>query len=221
MNLCFVKTTKTAGTSVEVALQYALFGVEPSHDQEWQIYREGFCTPRGDFRSTKLLRNVSMVPLAIRHGLDPFRTLTLRNHSAPTKIMYAITTKRFESLTKVVPVRNPYDLVVSSYFYTFRDKPNPPPFPIWVQSKKRSKVNDEIVPHFNSSWKVIRFETLEEDVRLTLDSLGLSLRSSIPSLKSGYRPAHARNYRHLYDSSSRAAVESLFSDWFQAFSYEW
>lgn len=221
LKFCFVKTTKTAGTSVEVALQQALFGTEPSHHQNWQIYRDGFVTPRGDFRSSKLRENASIVPLAMRQGLNPFRTLKLRNHSAPSKIMWAISEEQFESLTKVVPVRNPFDLVVSSYYYTFRETPDPPPFSIWVCSKKRSKVNDEIVPLFNSSWKAIRYENLVEDFRFVLDHFDLSYRSSIPELKSGYRPAHARNYRHMYDSSSRNAVEHLFADWFQAFSYEW
>lgn len=218
--LLFVKTAKTAGTSLEVFLQGKLFDVEASHSQEWQVYRDGFVTPRLSSSTIPAKSLPSMLRLAARWRFNPIRARHLRNHSTPAEISVAFGEPTFAGLTKVTSVRNPFDLMVSAFFFATRGKPAPPPFSEWVLTRERPGVNSEIVRSLDKSWRVIRFEYLREDLDLLCRELNITGGGGIPRLKANYRPEEARDYRHLYDSKSKAYVEHLYGDWLTTFSYE-
>jgi hypothetical protein len=76
------------------------------------------------------------------------------------------------------------------------------------------------VSSLDNSWRLIRFENLEEDIDLVCRELNVNVDRGIPRLKSEYRPEDTLDYRDLYDSKSKAHVEAIYADWFQTFSYK-
>lgn len=218
--LVFVKTFKTAGTTLEVFLQRELFHIEPSHSQQWQVYRDGFVTPRLSSATIPAKSLPPMLRLAARWRFNPIHAMRFRNHSTPSEISVAIGESKFSDMTKVTSVRNPYDLMVSAFFFQTRGNPTPPKFSEWVLTRERPAVNREIVRSLDESWRVIRFEYLSEDLDFLCRELNIKLERGIPRLKAIPRPGEAQNYRNLYDSKSMAYVEHLYADWITTFGYE-
>jgi hypothetical protein len=227
--IIFVKTKKTAGTSLEEALGLTAFEGEPVHSGKLKIYRDGFVAALGvaSYPSRSLLlrlRSGGWAPrfaLTLRHRLNLSSLRNLRDHSTPEQIQRCVGKSRFAAYTKVTSVRNPFDLMVSAYFYSTREMLNPPNFPDWVAKQRRQRINASIVPSIDESWRIIRFENLEEDLSTVLAEFGLELDGPIPNLKSEFRPQDKRNYRDLYDLKSKLHVEELWADWFEIFNYKW
>ena len=224
----FVKTYKTAGTSVEAVLQSALFKVAPDHVQGWKFYADGFVTPRFDGLNTPASQKTSsrdkllLAKMALLHRVNPNKLKKLRNHSTSLQISNAIGEARFARFHKVLPVRNPYDLLVSSYFWAKHRGKDVPNFEDWVMGQKTmAKANAAIPRALDESWKVIRFEQLQEDLRVVFSELGLGDLEEMPFFKKTNQTGVARDYRTMYSAPSRKHVELIYANWFEAFGYEW
>lgn len=219
----FLKTQKTAGTSVELALS-ALCGpndvLTPLSPEEEQL-RLGSTAP-----------NV-VVPTNYRPWWSRITELTrivqARGASKyvshmPAKVVRArMDPDHFDRFRKVTIVRNPWDREVSLYFWHVRNMASPPAFSDFVRRRRQNaerktfkiySIDGAIV-----ATDVLRYESLEEDYANFVRSLGVDDVPPLPRAKSTHRPSYARNYQAMYDSISRERVAKLYTREIDAFQY--
>lgn len=222
----FTKTSKTAGTSVEV-------------------YFEPYCLPRGEweFRHARPEYDSSTGIIGYRGpGLDLNR-VRWWNHMPAQHIRSRVGADVWDRYFKFTVVRNPFDKVVSAFHY-FRGKrgtngirtrvedlmyrlrwPNEEErdrnrFKAWVRrgrlpiDRDRYLIDGDIcVDYF------IRFERLEDGIRHVCDSVGIPFEPDrIPRLKMGARDG---NFRSYYDLETAERVAHAYRFEMDFFGYEW
>lgn len=204
--LIFLKTRKTAGTSIEIALS-AICGprdiITPimAADEELRA------------RSGRGPQNYEAPPLP--------RAAT--NHAPARKARAIVGEDVWHSYTKITVERNPWDQVVSSYYWMARTMADPPSFEVFVRRPRVAKLADTNARIYRIKGAmvadtVLRFESLADDVFALWRDLGLPGDPILPHAKSGVRPAGS--YRDHYGEESRDLVAGLFSDSVRDFGYE-
>ena len=239
----FVKTSKTASTSSEAFLQRAIWGTDVTPVQGWQVQKNGFCTPRGHFteaqnqgaaRHFQLPWNkrigaeeglsISKELSIVINGNFPWSTLRrirkLRSHSGREAIVHVLGEEFWIKALKIINIRNPFDRLVSEYFYKFRnvEEVMRPSFEDFVQTKQHDNlraygIDENGLVHF------IRYENLAEDLDTAVHLMGLSPPTGIPTFKSNIRPQDRRDYRVMFSEISRAHVEKVYKATLDQFSY--
>jgi hypothetical protein len=113
-------------------------------------------------------------------------------------------------------------LVVSHYIFTRKTVENEQPckqkFLQFVRTMSRRGVNAELGGGSDDSWRYIRHERLEEDLRSVCSALSLPM-VAIPNHKVGGPKTPRPHYRAFYDAESRALVEENWKDWLKKFDY--
>lgn len=214
----FIKSRKTAGTSVEAALSTHCSGAD-------------VVTPLGDY-SVNRAANGQWVHQSMNAG--PFQ-----QHDVAGTIRDRVDQKVWDTYFKFSITRNPWDRVVS--LFTWRTRNNPAfkpqkrfyhhlglPFDEFRENRKLFArfvrgdwdTNDEfyLIDGKLCVDFVIRYERLEEDLGTVCERLGLP-RLSLPRLKSGMRTAQ-RPYQDYYDSTSKDIVAARHSNDCRLFGYE-
>lgn len=215
----FLKTRKTAGTSIEMALRPHLGPEDISTAflaQEEAAYQGPgpqnnlFPQPRPRLRT---------LADYLRHA---FRGPDLINeHANAATVRSLVGEEVWFSYFKFCFERNPWDRQVSFYYFSTKRKGLEISFQDFVRSKKvRVKnwqiytIDDRIVADC-----VFRYETLNEDMTTLWRRLSLPGRPELPWAKSDTRPK-GEGYRTLYDSETRDIVGSLYRKEIDAFGYE-
>jgi hypothetical protein len=209
----FLKTKKTAGTSIELALSQ-LCGpddVIPPITESDEALRVAGSEPRnwrvhGWWQSPRPLHRrcwFKVVP----------EDYGFYNH-IPAKQARALLNdgKIWNSYFKFAFERNPWDRQVSAYHFRYRRKKTPPPFAEFLGDVKRARLNNYEIYSLDGAPCVDflgRFETLEEDFRRALDEIGVKFDKPLPRAKSGVR-RDSRHYRDYYDEYTRNMV----GDWY-------
>lgn len=209
----FLKTKKTAGTSVELALT-------------------GLCGPRD------IITPLTETDEALRQGCrgaqnwrlhgwwDSARPLLKRrwfkftaadygfyNHMPACEARALIGDKAWNSYFKFAFDRNPWDRQVSFYHHRYRDEKAPPPFSTFMRKDHHARIDNYDIYAIGGDVAVDfigRFETLEEDLKTALRQVGLCLGSELPRAKGTFRRS-SLPYRDYYDDDTRALV----SDWYR------
>lgn len=201
----FLKTRKTAGTSVEIALS-AVCGprdiITPITAEDEELRAE---TGRGP-------QNHKSPPLA----------LPATNHSSARKVRTIVGEQVWADYTKVTIERNPWDQVVSSYYWAARTKSDAPTFDVFVRRPRVAKLADTNARIYRIAGelvadRVLRFESLADDLAQLWGDLGLPGEPDLPHAKSGVRPVIA--HQDLYDDESRDLVAALFAASIRDFGY--
>ena len=198
--LIYLKTVKTAGTSVEVLLQQYLFPDVPATHAF-----EGFAGQSG-IVGTRLTTN----------GFPFF------NHMTAEQLKVLVGEQIFKEYLRVACIRNPYDKMVSWFWFTMparlRRLLRHMPFLItktffasWLNRdfpEPDSGIflnNDEVQVDI-----FLRYEDLANDVRELFDRIGLpSEEVRIPNLKSEYR-VKPQSWQKYYN---RKAAELVYSNY--------
>ncbi len=143
-------------------------------------------------------------------------------HATAAEIREKMGGSLFDSYYKFVFVRNPFDFLVSLYFYISQDKNHRDHgmvlkmsflvFLRWYTVNNPSHQVDFIVePHTNKMLVdyIGRFETLEKDITFIQERLGLEVRKGVqhknPSLK-----RKSKNYKDYYNDEAKNLVENYF-----------
>ncbi len=211
----FVKTRKTAGTSIEVLLARAL---EPG----------AVVTPIETPVDGHAPRNFERPPRTIASARSRFTVAGRRdlardrwffNHMPASLIRDRLGPKVWRSYFKFAFERDPWDKTVSWYFYRTRNLAERPSFAEFVTEWRlpsdwpKYTIDDELAVDF-----VGRFEHLDADLQHALDQIGLTTVGALPQEKSGLRPSAARA-AVLHDAATTSRVAEVFHHEIATFGY--
>ncbi len=203
----FLKTRKTAGTSIELALARVcgpddtITPLNP--DDEAQRAADGIRGPQ-HFEAPPLQRKAY-------------------NHMPARLARRAVGRQVWEDYFTFAVERNPWDAVVSAYFWTHRDRADPPAFDTWVQGPQVEKlaknaqvyrIRGEIVVD-----RVCRYEDLDEEMARIWQELELPEAPALPRAKGHARPARSP-YREMYTTASRRRVAEAFAETIETLGYD-
>lgn len=178
----FIKTRKTAGTSLEVRLSQVAGA-------------DAVVTPIVPPETGHEARN---------HGGGFY------NHMPAVEVRALVGDETWKSSFKFAFERNPWDKVVSVYWFRYRKFEARPAFEEFIeQDGLRSdfelySVDGELAVDFLG-----RYEELEQDLASVGERIGITLAGMLPKAKSGYRE-EGRHYRDYYSERTRRLVEAMF-----------
>ena len=209
----FLKTKKTADTSIELALT-KLCGeddiitpltaidearrVDERGAQNWK--RHGWWNSPRPFWKRRLLK-FTAADYGFYNHMTADAARTLLNDD-----------EMWRSYFKFAFDRNPWDRQVSFYQHRYRKEPSPPPFPDFIHGDKRARINNYEIYSLAGDVAVDfvgRYENLEADLKHALAQVGLKLDAALPRAKGTFRK-DKRPYREFYDNDTRDIV----GDWY-------
>lgn len=202
----FLKSYKTAGTSVEIFFeQYCKPSLKESHFSEEIITKDyiiGF-------------RRESTQPVRLPKFFDHIPAYSLKENIG----------KKFDDYFKFSVIRNPFDMVVSSYFwsYNFYSNKITISFERYIETMievfaKKTKdilyINNQLIVN-----DLIRFENLTNDLERIRKKINLpkSIRK-LQRYKSSNRPDNF-DYKLCYNKKTKKLVEKYFEYYLNDFNY--
>ncbi len=201
----FLKTRKTAGTSVEIALSKVcgpgdvITRISPE-DEELRA-RAGGRGPQ-NFESPPLPRQAF-------------------NHMSARLARDVVGVQAWRAYYTFAIERNPWDAVVSLYYWKYKDLPELPDFDHYVaQEWIEQLANNRRMYRIRGKLavdRVLRYERLADELDEVWAHLGLPGAPDLPRAKANARPAG--DYRDLYTDASRERVGIVFADAIEAFDY--
>lgn len=216
----FVKTRKTAGTSIEIALsQFCGDGdiITPITEEDERKRRElGFRGPQ-NYR----LPLSAHKPSDWRRLLWNRKTRQFYNHASAHYIRANIEEAIWQGYFKFCFERDPFDKAISRYYWSTQEpRPAIADYLNAAPTKLLSNwdiytINDHVAVDF-----VGRYETLTEDLAKITDRIGLPEALSLPKAKGGYRE-NRQHYSQALNEEARARVEVVCAKEIVAFAYHW
>lgn len=211
----YTKTLKTAGTSVE-------------------SYFERFCMPNDEWTESHA-RNayVSESGIVGFRGDNMPANCRWWNHMPAALIKDRVGKEIWENYFKFCVVRNPYDKVVSA-FYFFRRMSNAAlaesndldreraQFEHWLLHMRQIPIDRDkyLIDGEFCLDEVVRYETLAADLERICDRLRVSWEpAALPTFKSGIRPNYAKAV-DLYTDISRKIVKNAYAFELDFFKYD-
>jgi hypothetical protein len=201
----FLKTRKTAGTSVEIALSKVcgpddiITRISPE-DEELR-HSAGGRAPQ-NFEAPPLPRQAF-------------------NHMSARLARDVVGAEAWRGYFTFAIERNPWDAVVSLYYWKYKDLPELPDFEQYVgeewieqlaNNRRMYRIRGKLAVD-----RVLRYERLAEELDEVWALLGLPGSPDLPRAQGNARPAG--HYRELYTDASRARVADVFADAIEAFDY--
>lgn len=177
-NVLFIKPIKVAGTSFEISLsQYAQAGdiITPISENDEDIRQSlGF---RGPQNYLKKISDYSLRD-AYQAVRSKRRLISFFNHMSATELRQRLGAERFDRAAKISIVRNPFDTLVSVYYYVTSTLNERPDFAEWALQNPRYIARN--LDHYFVDGEfildhVIRYEALLEDC--------LEIEAKIPGLQ--------------------------------------
>ena len=214
----FIKSEKTAGTSVEAALSK-------------HCSNEDMVTPLGDYWFNRDERGEWIHSAMNAEGFF--------QHDSAADVMRKVSPKIWNEYFKFSITRNPWDRVVSDYSWQARNRPEMKPVKRWhhrlgVPFDEFRETTALFRRFVAGDWKtndrfyvkdgmlcvdfVIRFERLGDDLAEVCRRVGLPV-LVLPRLKSGLRQG-AHPYVEYYDEPSKAIVAKRHHNDIRLFGYE-
>ena len=215
----FLKTRKTAGTSIEIALsKYCGDGdvISPIRGRDEGIRRErGYPGPRNHAAPLLLYDWEDLKRLARRRK---------RKRLAHANARFA---RRFvgnaiwSSYFKFCFERNPFDKAISRYYW--RTLQPRPPIADFLATRSRHHLSDWETYTLDGRIAVDfigRYERLESDLAAITERLGLPEPLDLPRAKADTR-SNREHYSRVLDPRARALVENVCAREIEAFGYHW
>lgn len=222
----FIKTSKTASTSIELALEPLCGPEDVVTTQQKRPWRVNPWPDEQQYRP----RNYRGIFIPRFNPHQPWRQLRkdLRdlgwrrkyyNHMSAFEIRARAGRKIFDSYFKFCFERNPWDKAVSVFFWE-KDRLNvPQDFETFVQVRRLPSRFDLYTIGGKLAVDLVgQFETLEADLRRALQHVGIKEPPSLPRAKSAFRPRD-RDYRDYYTETSRRVVAKKFEREIEMFGY--
>ncbi len=206
----FIKTSKTAGTSVEA-------------------FFEKHCFPKGEWQLSHS-RDQYIGETGLVGGREKGKHDILHSHMPAKGIKELVSDEQWASYFKFSIVRNPFDRLVSRFFFNMKNQgvyvsqltlPElKKAFDALVRKQHYPilgalSLNNEIVTDFT-----IRYENLHDDLKLVCEKLGVTYsETELPSFKSGIRDNRV-TLQDLYTTELIAYVEAQYKTEIKTFGYQ-
>lgn len=215
----FLKTRKTAGTSIEMALRPLLAAediVTPLLPEEEAAY--GGPPPQNDLIGPG---PPSLKAWSRRITRGEPNLLRYSDHSPAPFVRRHVGGEAWSAYFKLAVERNPWDRQVSFYFFAKKRKGFTLSFAEFLRTPKCRVKNWPIytIDDRVAVDRVVRYERLEEDLASIWTTIGLTGVPPLPRAKGGFRPAD-RPYREFYDTATRRIVADMYAKEIEAFGYE-
>jgi len=214
--IIFLKSRKTAGSSIELALSaFARDGdviapIDGGSGDDIERARRGYAEPQ-NYR--KGLVELLWTPTYrdLRDLIKGKPLLKFHNHCAARRARRHLTRNVWQRYLKVSVVRNPWDYMVSSYYWGNRNAPELPDFERWCLDNRRLITRNRRQYFIGRQCVVdrfLRFERLQHDLQaLENERSGLTGLTDIfasTSAKKGIRPKTGPSVAELFDAAPRA-----------------
>ncbi|MEC9368362.1 MAG: sulfotransferase family 2 domain-containing protein [Pseudomonadota bacterium] len=211
----YIKTYKTASTSIEAALS-AVCGP----DDVITPASEELMKTRGGREAQNYRLDHPMVPkrpllrrLLGRPERAYHESVGYYEHMPAWRVRNYVGEEVWSSYYKFSFERNPWERQVSWFFFKTKSKRNRPEFTAFLQDRKRAYVDnfdlyaigEDVCLDF-----VGRYENLAEDFNKAMQVIGLDDKVSLPVTNASPRQGNA-DYRELYDDAARERV----ADWYR------
>lgn len=211
--LIFLKTRKTAGTSVEIALSDLLGPADVitalnADDEELRRARGG----RGPQNDRLPLRAYGAKKAAKRILGQGNRAY---NHMPASEVRRMVGARTWNEYFKFSIERNPWDAIVSQYHWRHRSIPREawPTLAEYLASRPARLLAHNIDIYSLHGTPAVdrlcRFESLEDDLDRVRQALGLPVPFVLPRAKGQSRTDH-RPYRDFYTDADRDRVAHMF-----------
>jgi hypothetical protein len=210
----FIKTFKTASTSIEVFLSNhcadgdILTTITPFVEPHKARNYAGFFNPVSDllyFHSRGLL-SINNIKLVMKHWL---RRQKFYNHLPASLVKQRISNEIWNDYYKFCVVRNPWDLTLSHYYYRYQGKIT---FDEYIR-KGNFRNNYHMYTDLNGHPildKVIKYEVLEDSLGKVFGYLGIPFDGTLDvKAKSGSREDR-RPYQEIYSNEQKIIIEEVF-----------
>lgn len=217
----FIKTEKTAGTSVEIGLTKFLGAedvITPISPEDEKLRADlGYRGPQNHF-----------VPFGKYTGGDWARMLRHRkrlafyNHVPAQFIRQYLGEERWKSYYKFTFERNPWDKAVSLYFWEHQAPPRPT-ISEFIESGGLHRIRGFELYAINGQIavdRVCKYERLDDELGEIASQLGLPEKPSLVRAKSTQR-TDKRSYRDVLNGQDRDQIAKVFAREIAYFGYEW
>jgi len=217
----FVKTRKTAGTSVELAMrglcgsQDIITPVTPTDER--LAHSLGVGPPQNHVVPLMEMR-LSHVARWVRRRRRPYR---FWNHMPATRARDILGSDLWDSYFTFTIERDPWDKAVSRYFWHKHvARVDPPPFSQWLQ-----KCPEYLLSSFDLYSdgaevivdRVLRFESLQADLARVWTQLGVAA-PELPRAKASHRP-RGLDWRSMFTDADVDRVREVCQREISAFGY--
>lgn len=213
----FLKTVKTAGTSVEMCL-------EPACTKSHRPVRE---------KTRTRISAEGIIGARMSRQMHPkwlFRRVNRwRNHMPAAEVCEALGRDMFEGYTKVTAVRNPFTRCVSLFHYRNPEVARDGADFAATRRKFRNYIlnarwpGDVNITHLDGRYiidRAVRFEHLSEDINATAAALGVPQQGPhIPRTKVNAAARKGHSAAEYYDTDTIAKVRSKMAWVFDNFDY--
>lgn len=209
----FIKTNKTAGTSIEVALSKFCGSkdiITPINEEDEAIRQGlGYRGPQNytDADGSILFYN----HISAKHVRDIIKTHNLMNE------------KKWGRYYKFCFERNPWDRAISLYYWRYQDEPRPS-ISEFIASEELADFAEKSVKSYMKGDNVLvdrvcRYEKLEEELEFVCNQVGIPEKLELPRCKTNARK-DKRPYQELLSDSDRARIAELFAKEIELMGYE-
>lgn len=208
----FIKTRKTAGTSIETFLSSVcgdqdvftpIYPPEETHrarnyKQRWNL--------KPEIKNKTIYRRPKII-------FDWIKKRPFRNHSTALEVQSRVSSEVWNTYTKFCVERNPWDKTISHY-YMCKRRSNPPKS--FEEYLKRGKFCHNLPNYSCKNYKVIvdkvlKYENLNEELAELFDSLSIPFSGTLTSKAKGTYRADKRNYKEIFTDSQAKLIEKAFA----------
>jgi hypothetical protein len=141
------------------------------------------------------------------------------SHMSAEEIKKIIGDEKFNNYIKFCVVRNPYDKMVSRYFWDLKNNKTNKGFDEYCQTKNVSDINLYTINGKSVCNFIIRYEHLEEDIIKLCQILDIKY-YNIQDLPYHKKTQRDRDYRNYYNENTRRIVYENHKDVFLLYNYE-
>ncbi len=221
----FLKTSKTAGTSIEIALSRFCGPddiVTPISVEDEDIRKSVGGRPSQTYPAKKTQYGPADW---FRYWFKGKEKQYFYNHIPARKLKQRLDPEIWRHYYRFCVVRNPWDRVISQYFWRYRSLPEDqwPSLDDFLSSRHvRSlmrkgynlyTINGEVQVN-----RICRYENLAEDLETVRQELGLPEPLELPGAKAGHRK-DKRHYRDIFTPRQRDRVAAIFADEIRLMNY--
>lgn len=220
----FIKTNKTAGTSIEIALSKFCGPndiITPISAEDEETRRNlGYPGPQNH---QSPIWQYGVLD-AIKWATKGKQKLRFYNHISANAVIALIGKEMWDSYYTFCFERNPWDRVISYYYWEHQSEPRPTIQEFISTNKimvlKRGGYGNYTIDGNIVVDKVCKFENLSEELDAIRKLVGIPEQLELPRAKSGTRKDR-RSYRDVLGEEDRTSISELFRDEIRMLGYEW